>query len=420
MKLESIRKEITPPIGTRLAGYAPDVVAIAVHDPLELNGLFLDDGRGKLLLLSFDLLGLDADFIQELRRSTSSQLKIPPEAVIVTCTHTHSGPHTRSIAGCRLDEEYLNMLRRIVAEAVAELHAPAVECAVWHYSGTFDWNVNRRVILSDNRCEYLPCRKELAHLATGVRDLEAGFLVFTEEKTGIPCYIIANYAAHPLTCQSDGLSGRLISSDYPGVFRRAVRRELGTECMFVSGACGDLHPRSFESGFHQTDTMGEALAEYLIRSVSDILRQPARFRYPDPSLKVLEVPFPFHFRSSPPCVEGPLPLYRNQSAAKLPLALAAIGGTALVGVPGELLCEPGLEIKWHSPYTHTMILYNSTGYLSYICHANAFVSGGYESETSHLDARSALHLVQCAVDGLFAMKQDQAIPEGSLPGSSFS
>ena len=72
----------------------------------------------------------------------------------------------------------------------------------------------------------------------------------------------------------------------------------------------------------------------------------------------------------------------------------------MVGVPGELLIEPGLEIKWHSPFRKTFILYNSTAYLGYIAQTNAFISGGYESGTSHFNMYSAFDLVSNAVQGL--------------------
>ena len=63
----------------------------------------------------------------------------------------------------------------------------------------------------------------------------------------------------------------------------------------------------------------------------------------------------------------------------LELQFLTIGDVCFVGVPGELEVEPDLEIKWHSPFRRTWILYNSTDYIGYICPANDFVSGGYES-----------------------------------------
>ena len=408
MKISSFYCDITPSGKTLLAGYGPNVPAAGVHDPLQVCGVFLEDSRKqRMLLMSCDLLGLDAPFIRKLRKTAGDILHIPPTAVLISCTHTHSGPQTRSMAGCTPDTAYLKKLEGKLEKALRTLPQPKEECDVYRYSGYCEENINRRVILPDNRCISLPYRKELQPLAKGIRDCELSFLLFTSGKDHSLRYLICNYAAHPLTCQSDGLSGHLISADYPGVVRRSLREQLGIDSMFVSGACGDLHPAGFESGFDRTEELGKIIAGELIRNISDALRQPERFRCKDPHIEYREAKCRLKIRKSPPCEERELPLYKNRSEVTVPLAFAVIGDTALVGVPGELLAEPGLEIKWHSPYRQTMILYNSTGYLSYICHANAFLSGGYETVTSHLEPLSALKLVHCAAETLHLMKNEK-------------
>ena len=87
-----------------------------------------------------------------------------------------------------------------------------------------------------------------------------------------------------------------------------------------------------------------------------------------------------------------------------------MGDVAFVGVPGELLAELGQEIKWHSPYRKTFILYCSTAYFAYLCHGNALLSGGYEPWTQLCDSRSGLKLVNAAVDGLYDLKGIEALP----------
>ena len=405
MKISTFHCDITPENGALLAGYGPHIPAVGVHDPLKVCGALLEDSqKQRLLLISCDLLGLDAPFVKKIRKMAGNILQIPSSATLISCTHTHSGPQTRSIAGCTSDSAYLKQFEKTFRNALNTLPEPSEECHVYSYSGYCEENINRRVVLPDNSCISLPYQKELQPLAKGIRDCELSFILFVSKKDESLRYLICNYAAHPLTCQSDGLSGRLISADYPGVIRKTLCEQLGIDSMFVSGACGDLHPADFESGFDRTEEMGKNIAGILIRNISDALRQPERFRCNDPQVKYCEANCTFQLRRSPPCEEKDLPLYKGRSSVTLPLALAVIGDTALVGVPGELLAEPGLEIKWHSPYKQTMILYNSTGYLSYICHANAYLSGGYEAVTSHVEPLAALKLVNCAVTALHSMK----------------
>jgi len=74
-----------------------------------------------------------------------------------------------------------------------------------------------------------------------------------------------------------------------------------------------------------------------------------------------------------------------------------------VGVPGELVAELGLEMKWHSPFRKTFILYCSTAYFTYLCHGNALVSGGYEGGAQWLDSHGGLKLVNTAVEGAYKL-----------------
>ena len=97
-----------------------------------------------------------------------------------------------------------------------------------------------------------------------------------------------------------------------------------------------------------------------------------------------------------------LPVYAGKKETTVEIQLFTLGEICLVGVPGEMLGEIGQEIKWHSPYRRTFILYNSTAYLSYLPHANAYLAGGYETEvnSAYIQPFESLKLVNCAVEGM--------------------
>ena len=59
VKAAWFRKDISCDIGATLAGYGNNDVSVGKLDDLEMNGLCVDDGRDKVLIISFDLLGLD-------------------------------------------------------------------------------------------------------------------------------------------------------------------------------------------------------------------------------------------------------------------------------------------------------------------------------------------------------------------------
>ena len=59
MKIASFKKIITCQIGDELGGYGNGIVSVAIHDDLYLKGLCMDDGNKKVLMLSYDLVGID-------------------------------------------------------------------------------------------------------------------------------------------------------------------------------------------------------------------------------------------------------------------------------------------------------------------------------------------------------------------------
>ena len=59
MKIAWFKKVISPEIGAYLAGYSLNDKSVAKRDDLYMTGLCADDGERKVLIISFDLLGLD-------------------------------------------------------------------------------------------------------------------------------------------------------------------------------------------------------------------------------------------------------------------------------------------------------------------------------------------------------------------------
>ena len=90
--------DISPEVGTLIAGYGKHDVSVAKYDSLLASGLCLDDGENRVLLVSLDLIGLDYDSIKDLRKRLSAITGVPEEGVMISCTHTHEGPHTRMYA----------------------------------------------------------------------------------------------------------------------------------------------------------------------------------------------------------------------------------------------------------------------------------------------------------------------------------
>ena len=414
-------KNISCKVGTPLAGYGPNDISVEKLDDLQLHGLALDDGRTKTLLMSFDLVGMNADLIRRIRHACAEILGVKDQNVMLSCTHTHGGPHTRryskktssfvksdSFAPAEdIDDEYVAFLEAATVDAVKRLVADGKwrDCRVGFFSSQCDENRNRRYTTVENCASFNAHRRALHKLTTGIADKELGTVALLDATTYEPLYVIGNYAAHPLASHAPGRGGLRITSDFPGFYRRYVERETGATAMFVSGACGDLVPKDDELGVNAARKVGENLAMASVAAIIDIKRNDGRFVIQKPRLGASIVTMESRLRA-------PYRKMFGRDTEKMELQVLSIGDIAFLGVPGELANELGLEIKWHSPFKRTFIAYCATDYFGYISTLNQVAAGGYEPQSQYFASRDTLRLVATAQDALLSVRS-QVFPEDS-------
>jgi len=406
MKIAHFQKDITPPIGTLVAGYGDQDVSVAQQGRLMLHGVCLDDGCRKALLISYDLLGLDRRFIREIRQRCAQLIGGTEADVMLTCTHTHGGPHTRRGAKPhKLDIPFCeSLVEQTVAAAATVQPDSFVETKVYFHSGHADSNINRRYCGPENVCQAVFKRTELISVADGFKDSEVGTLIFVDGQ-GKPREIIVNFAAHPLASHGPGKGGLTLTPDYPAVVRQFVADSTGADVTFVTGAAGDQFPLPFEVGSYILDEVARPIATTAIHSAVCAPRAPEYFLMEDAKLKTALHSFQGKLREDrkrrPPDAQP------EDTEYELELQLMAIGDICLVGVPGELVGELGMEIKWHTPYRRAYICYNSTDYADYLVHGNAMVSGGYESRNTWFDESVGLQLVSETVAAMRKLKREE-------------
>mgnify|MGYP003335576976 CR=1 FL=1 len=128
--------DLTPEGSVFLFGY-PHVprLSTGVHDRLQCSALYLEGGGGRVLFLANDLIFVGRKLAGEVRRRIAGEAGVPEEAVMITATHTHSGPVTVDYVSNaadpvvpRADRAYLRLVgERMVAAAVAALDP----CVPW-------------------------------------------------------------------------------------------------------------------------------------------------------------------------------------------------------------------------------------------------------------------------------------------------
>ena len=87
--------DITPPGSQFLYGY-PHIArySTGVHDPLFSSALYLSDGAVEALFVANDVIYVSKALVAEARSRIQQRTSIPANQVMVTASHTHSGPVT--------------------------------------------------------------------------------------------------------------------------------------------------------------------------------------------------------------------------------------------------------------------------------------------------------------------------------------
>lgn len=253
--------DITPAGSVFLYGY-PHVprYSTGVHDPLECAALYLRGASGnEALFLANDLIFLPKQLVAEVRRRIRERTGTPAEAILISATHTHSGPimtdHLSNAADPvlpRVDPNYLNWLADRLVLA-AEL---AVKAAVPAELGR---GVAQAEGVGSNR-----------HDPAGPADPEVPVLVARSRESGVPIACMIVYAMHPTVLHEDS---RLISADFPVFTRRWLQATvLPGSCpvIYHNGAAGNQSPRHVTRAntFSEAQRLGENLGRAIAIAVS--------------------------------------------------------------------------------------------------------------------------------------------------------
>lgn len=409
--------DITPPLGTAMAGFFIPRKAEDIHDPLHAKALVLDDGHVQLAMVVLDLLGLGLADVNAIRARVTESTQIPPDHIMVTCTHTHTGPSVRAAPSDQRDEPYMQWMIRRAADAVHMAHRRLQPAQLTTGSGELHgacfcrrWRMRDGTV----RMNPEPGDPDIVEPTSPV-DPSTG-VIYLETPEGKPIAVLAQYGLHYVGTDN----GRHISADYFGHFARAMRRCLGDDCvpMLMNGTSGQvnnlnpLRPNRLR-GHAQAHRVATALASEVMRVITmaepettprlaaatEALTLPRKTL----SLEDVEEAERIVARGDAPPVEGhfsftegkqPIPanlcaayardfrrIYElNDQTIQSQLQAFRVGNTGWVAMPGEIFVEIGTTIKQQSPLPRTFVIGMGTDYLGYIPTDHALLNeGGYET-----------------------------------------
>lgn len=425
-------RDISPQHPAFLVGFPHvDRISEGIHDPLLASALCLRNENAAVMLIALDLLFLDPPAARELRRRVAERTGIPQENVFISCSHTHSGPNTAYVLEWgpspvvpEVDAGYMEWM----AEAVA---AAAGEAADNLRDAEVAWCTAQAEGVGGNR-------HDPEH---GQSDPEVGLLAVRDPATKRLFALSLIYSMHPTVLHEDS---RLVSADFPYYTREFLKERFGAELivLYHNGPEGNQSPRYHVQAqtFAEAQRLGERLGASVSASLSalqdkDFTANPVL----DARLAQVELPrrvFPTvedaerslaGFRASYEALQrngaphGPVrtaecDVFGAEETAYLaacrqnglldkvlanytPLDVQAIriGEACLLGFPGELFVEYGLDAKRRAGrkcFPVTLVNGDTQGY---IVTPEAIEHGYYESNNRVFEPEAGSLLVEAGL-----------------------
>ena len=118
MKAGFARLDMTPPLGTPLAGYYSQRLAKDVLDPLSLNAIALSDGESTAVLITADMLGIRRAYTDEIRALVAERVGIPADHLMICSLHQHTSMRLADAweRSAVTDKTYLDVFYRKICD----------------------------------------------------------------------------------------------------------------------------------------------------------------------------------------------------------------------------------------------------------------------------------------------------------------
>ena len=441
---------ITPPLGELIVGNWTPMPATHVHDELHARCLVLEERGERLAIVIADNVGIPQRVLDEAKRLTQKQSKIPVERILIASTHTHSATTARASEGSEDDSTPLTFYQTFLAARIADGIARAVNnlepARIGWGAGSLPEQVfNRRWFMkpgpdldnpfggTDKVRMNPPVGSPNLLEPAGPTDPEIAFLSVQSE-SGRPIALLANYSLHYV----GGVPNGHVSADYFGVFagRIAGLLEHGGGgppfvAMLSNGTSGNINNINFRGG--QKRLPSYARMELVANQVAaEVFRAMQGIEYHDSvPLKILQRELTLETRrptgklvawareilarpegapSKHPreriYAERTLQMMNMPPRIDVPLQAVRIGDLAIATIPFEVFVEIGLELKEKSPFPDTFVasLANgSYGYLPTVAHHEL---GGYETwlGTNKVETQTAPQIVAALLEMLGKLK----------------
>jgi hypothetical protein len=400
LRAGAARIDITPEQTKLPRGYD------GINDHIFVRAIVVDDGHTRAGLVTVDAGAVPTDVWSQVSEQAQAQLRIAPDHLLLTATHTHSVPFG-------LSRELAPSIIKAISDAADRLQPARMA----YGTGASYINVNRNLIDPGTHRWWEGPNYE------GPSDKTVAVIRF-ETPDRKPIAVYYNYAVHGV------LNGQLdeISGDIPGAASRYIEDSLEDAAVAVwsTGAAGDQNPIYFQQtydlreirikeyaargidisnamppggqGLNRKDprvaklmgqqrqmtlSMGQMLGEEVLHVMRAGLERPLESARIAGAQKVVTCPGRKRTDSGRAGYPG---TYVDAEPIPIRLSLVQLGDIALAGVNAEVFTTIAQRLKRESPLKHTMMvtLTNGMAPSGYIPNDAAFGYHTFEVLSSNL------------------------------------
>ncbi|MFH1265308.1 MAG: hypothetical protein ABIK89_06230, partial [Planctomycetota bacterium] len=416
----------------------------SIHDPCKVRAVVFDDGKKRVALV-----GLDAGFIwrepvQAVRKEIHAKCGIPPEAVLIGASHSHSSgplgivqpgeydhasPFVRSLAyekSACADAGYLQRVQQAIVATVCRADRCRAEARLGVGTGVEDKVAfNRRLRMKSGVTYTHPGQGNPGSVDyAGPTDPKVGVLGAWDTK-GKFLGCVVNFACHATTSPGG------ISANYIYYLEQTIRGCMGSGAIvvFLQGASGDV--TQVDNLSRHVRRRGEQDARFVggrigAEAVKVLLTMAPGTLVPlDARSKVLplkrRVPKPERVQRCYELVKQDLKkvghtqwvfakeivlldaLLAKEPVVDVEVQAIQVGPAIFLANPAELFCQLGLEIRAKSPFPFTFPVGYANGFVAYVPTEEAFGphGGGYETRltsVTNLEPTAGRRIVEASLD----------------------
>jgi len=437
------RADITPPLGLELAGY-PHYPRnnTGHHDPLYAACMYLENDGAAVAMVTLDLLFFSKKHVTEVRRRVKERLGLEAEQVMISCSHTHSGPWASGRldiesleAGKEQPHEYVEFLIRTIADIIADAKENSFDASFAY--GTTVCGAESG-IGGNRRMPGGPCDPLVSVMAV-------------KDKSDTIRGVFVNYTLHPTFIHE---WSNVCTADYPCYLKLQIEEKIPTATVgFAQGTSGNQSSRYYRQGesYDEAERVGRRLGlaalgviekaewtdELPIKTRRDTLELELRDFGTEEELRAQverdeAVYKELYSKYGDSKVREEYYLWQNanlkllgsedqlgyvlmkkkgikiellEDEAPAEVHLVSLGGLLVIGVPGEMFVEYGLYLKATAGFGTVIVNELTGGCLpGYLYTPESLVTGGYETDTSMLGESFGRHLVDKVLDNVKYVK----------------